>query len=117
LASGGVLLTPFGNGNVFLWLLNTLETIHGSRLRTIFADEGSALVPAMYNYREEWYPDLGHRVYVFHKHRNFQKHVEQVQVAPEVRDPALRFFDHICSCKTESEFSEAWINCSFCSRA
>jgi hypothetical protein len=57
---------------MFLWLLNTLETILGSCLRTIFTDEDSTLVAATYKYREEWRPDFGHGICIFHKRRNFK---------------------------------------------
>jgi hypothetical protein len=60
----------------------------------------------MYKYREECRLDLSYRICVFHKRRNFHKHVDRVRVALEVRDQALRLFDHICSRKTEDEFND-----------
>jgi hypothetical protein len=107
LASGGVFFTAFENEEAFVWLLRTFNEILGPQLRTVFTDEDSAFVPAMQTFQRDVRRDVAHRVCLFHKRRNFQKHVDAAKVDPQVRDEALRLFDATCRYPTEKEVGEA----------
>jgi hypothetical protein len=107
LASGGVFFTAFENTESFAWFLQTLEGLVRDSLRTLFSDEDSALGPAIVQFQSALRPDVAHRICLFHKRRNFVKHVNQARVPAETQDEALRLFDALCKYSSTAEVETA----------
>jgi hypothetical protein len=97
------LFTGYEREDIFEWLLDSLNEIIGPLLRMIFTDEDWALMPAIAKFLTTTRHNVAHRICVFHKSRNFVKHVNASRVSAVVREQAIKLFDEICYSTSQSE--------------
>jgi hypothetical protein len=103
LLSGRLLFTAYEREDMFEWLLDALNEIIGAVVRTIFTDEASALMPAIAKFRTTTRHDVAHRTCVFHKSRNFVRHVNASGATAVVPEQATKLLDEICYSTSQSD--------------
>lgn len=104
--SGGLLFTAFEREEIYIWFLQTLHGILVDRLRTIFTDEDSALLPAIVRLQVE-HPEIAHRLCGFHKRRNFEARVRAVTRDAHVSTEAIKLFDEFIYGKRQEIVEQA----------